>query len=79
MNETSYKPMTVTDWILTMIILALPLVNIVALIIWAVSPATQPSKRTYAQASIILFAVIFVLAIVAAILIPLFAHTAGSV
>ena len=41
------------DWIVTIILTAIPLVNIVMLIIWAVTDDTHPSKKTWAQAQLI--------------------------
>ncbi len=75
MNNTEYKPLTIGNWILTLIILAVPLVNIIMLIVWAASGATHPSKKSFAQAYLILFGAIFVIAILAALILPLIAHS----
>ncbi len=56
-NPRSSETISVGDWIVTFIILAIPLVNIGAMLYWAFSGSANPSKRTYAQASLILFAV----------------------
>ena len=74
MNESEYKPMTIGGWIITFIILAIPLINIIMLIVWAAGGTTHPSKKTYAQANLVLFAVVFCLAILAALILPLFTH-----
>jgi hypothetical protein len=74
MNGTEYKPLSIGDWIITLIILAIPIVNIIMLIVWAVSGSTHPSKKSYAQASLIIFGAIFGIAILAALILPLFAH-----
>jgi uncharacterized protein involved in cysteine biosynthesis len=52
--DTTYKPLSLGDWIVTFILLAIPIVNLVMLFVWALSGGTHPSKRTYAQASLIL-------------------------
>jgi Na+/melibiose symporter-like transporter len=52
--DTTYKPISLGDWIVTFILLAIPVVNIVMLFVWALSGGTHPSKKTYAQASLIL-------------------------
>ncbi len=61
------RPLTVGDWIVTFIILAIPLLNVIMLLVWALSGNTHPSKRSYAQATIIIFlfffAVFFVIAV----------------
>jgi hypothetical protein len=48
---------SVGDWLLTFVLLAVPLVNLVALLYWSFAGAVHPSKRTFAQAGLI-FAVI---------------------
>lgn len=74
MNNTEYKALTIGDWIITLILLAIPLVNIIMLIVWAASSATHPSKKSFAQAALIVYGVIFGIAILAGVLIPLLAH-----
>ena len=76
MNETEYRPLTVGDWIVTMILLVIPLVNLILLIVWAVSGSTHPSKKSFAQAYLIFFGVLFVIGVAAALILPLFAHAA---
>ena len=62
MSSSENKPLSVGDWIITFIILAIPLVNIIAVFVWAFSASTQPSKKSYAQALIIVFIFSIVLA-----------------
>lgn len=71
MNTTENRPVSIGDWILTLILVAIPLVNIVMLIVWAASGSTHPSKKSYAQASLILFGIILGVAILAAFVIPI--------
>jgi Na+/phosphate symporter len=51
--DTTYKPLTLGDWIVTLLLLAIPVVNFVMLFVWALSGGTHPSKKTYAQATLI--------------------------
>lgn len=53
--------MTLGQWILTIIITLIPCVNLVMLIVWAVSSNTNPSKKTWAQAQLIITVVIAIL------------------
>ena len=62
MNEN--KPVSVGDWIITFILLGIPVVNLIMLIYWAVSSTTNPSKQNYARAALIIGAVVIVLAII---------------
>lgn len=74
MNNTEYKALTIGDWIITLILLAIPLVNIIMLIVWAASSGTHPSKKSFAQAALIVYGVIFGIAILAGVLIPVLTH-----
>ena len=49
------KPLTFGDWMVTILVLAVPLVNVVALIYWAASSGTNVTKQNYARASIAWF------------------------
>ncbi|HJP98224.1 MAG TPA: hypothetical protein VJ862_06630 [Rhodanobacteraceae bacterium] len=54
-------PVSVGDWILTLIVLAIPLVGIVMLFVWGFSSGTNPSKQNYCRAALILAAILLVL------------------
>jgi heme/copper-type cytochrome/quinol oxidase subunit 2 len=64
----SCAPITVGQWIITFILLAIPVVNIVLLFIWVFDSDTNPSKKSFAKASHIIMAVLFVVSIISAIL-----------
>ncbi|ADI13294.1 hypothetical protein [Truepera radiovictrix] len=49
-----FDVISVGNWLLTLVLLAIPLVNLVALLYWAFAGAVHPSKRTFAQAGLIL-------------------------
>jgi NADH:ubiquinone oxidoreductase subunit K len=61
--------MTVKDWIITMIISAIPLLNIVMLFVWAFGDNTNLNKKSFARASLILAAIGIVLYIALIVLI----------
>ena len=63
MDNRSYTPMTIGNWLITFIVLALPLVGIIMQFVWAFSGDTHPSKRTFCQASLIMLGAMIVLAI----------------
>lgn len=58
--QESY-PVSVGDWIVTMIIMAIPLVNIVMLFVWGFSDNTKLSKANWAKATLIFMAIMLVL------------------
>ena len=74
MSDSEYKPVTVGNWIITLVLVAIPLVNVIMLIIWAVAASTHPSKRTFATAYLVLIAILFVIGLFAAIILPNFVH-----
>jgi hypothetical protein len=61
---TNYKPMSIGDWLITFLIQAIPLVGIIMLFVWAFGDGTHPSKKTWAQASLIFALIMFVLVII---------------
>ena len=64
-NQTAqYKPITVGDWMITILIMIIPVVNIVMLFVWGFSSTTHPSKANWAKASLLWFAIIIVLYII---------------
>jgi membrane protein YdbS with pleckstrin-like domain len=63
--EKHYQPLTVKDWMITILITAIPLVNLIMFFVWAFGDNTHPSKSNWAKASLIWFAIIIVLYIIA--------------
>ena len=61
---SSYQPMSIGDWIITFIITYIPLVGFIMLFVWAFGDGTHPSKKTWAQATLILMVVGVILAII---------------
>ena len=55
---------TIGDWIVTFILMAIPLVNIIMIFVWAFSSSTPVSKANWAKAVLILWLIVFVLAFV---------------
>ena len=49
--------LSVGDWILTLIVLAVPLVNVVMYLYWAFSSSAHPTRRNFSRASLVLFAI----------------------
>jgi len=55
------SPITLGDWIITLIVLAIPIVGIVMLFVWGFSSGTHPSKQNYCRAVLIIALAMFVL------------------
>jgi len=62
--SSNYKPLTIGDWLITFLIQAIPLVGFVMLFVWAFGDGTHPSKKSWAQASLIFALIMIVLVII---------------
>ena len=58
------QPLTFGDWMVTTLIMAIPLVNLVAIVYWAASGSTNISKQNFARASIAWFLISLVVVFV---------------
>nr|WP_285854046.1 hypothetical protein [Paenibacillus elgii] len=61
--------MTVKDWLVTMLILIIPVVNLIMLFVWAFGGGANPSKANYAKAALIWMVIAFVLYLIMTFLI----------
>ncbi len=65
--ETLDQPLTgspvmgVKDWLITLIITAIPLVGLIMLFVWAFSDGNNPNKQNFAKAVLLLYLIIIVL------------------
>lgn len=62
--NSTYKPLTLQDWMVTILITFIPLVNIVMYFVWAFGEGTHPSKKTWAQASLLWLVISIVLSMI---------------
>lgn len=53
MEESAYRPVTVGNWLLTYLLMCIPVVNLVLLLVWAFGSETPVSKANWAKASLI--------------------------
>lgn len=65
--EPNAPVISVGDWMVTALIFAIPVVNIIMLFVWAFSDGVNPNKRNYCRASLIWFAIVVVIYIFLAI------------
>jgi phosphoglycerol transferase MdoB-like AlkP superfamily enzyme len=68
MDGQNNEVISVKNWILTMIILAIPLINIIMLFVWSFSGNVNPNKKNYSRATLILLAIALVLSILFVVL-----------
>ena len=78
-SENTEVPMTLGDWMLTLLLLYLPIVNIVMLIIWSVDSKTSATKKHFAWATLIFMGIGIVLSIIfSSIVMAIVASMMGS-
>lgn len=61
MNEQ--QPVSVGNWMLTILIMAIPLVNLIMLLVWAFSSGTPLSKSNWAKATLLWMVIMIVIGV----------------
>ena len=61
---TVTNEVSVGDWIVTILITAIPIVGLIMLFVWAFGDSAPPSKKNWAIATLIWYAIMIVLMIV---------------
>lgn len=59
--EDQAPVVSIGDWVLTILILALPLINIIMLFVWAFGGGTNKTKANFAKANLIWMVIAIVL------------------
>ncbi len=57
LNQPQQQPLSVGDWIVTLLVTAIPLVGLIMLFIWAFGNDTNINKANWAKAALIMFAI----------------------
>ena len=60
-REKDHQVMSVSDWFVTQLLMIIPLVNLILLIVWAVSSTGNRNRANWAKASLIWVAIGIVL------------------
>ncbi len=64
MDQNNAPVVRVGDWVLTILLLAIPIVNLVMLFVWGFGGGANPSKANFAKASLIWMLIGIVLTII---------------
>ena len=64
MENQETTVMSVKDWVITILIAAIPLVGFIMLFVWGFGSGTNPNKANWATAALIWFAIFTVLYVV---------------
>ncbi|HPJ21906.1 MAG TPA: hypothetical protein PLP30_10105 [Clostridia bacterium] len=62
--ERSYQVMTMGDWFVTLLILAIPIVNFIMLFVWGFGSNDKPSRANYCKLSLLLMLIVVVVWII---------------
>ncbi len=57
----SYPVISTKDWLITLVIAAIPVVNIIMLFVWSFGENTHPVKANWAKASLLFMAILLAL------------------
>ena len=60
-NQNTAPVMSVKEWVITLIITALPIIGIIMLFVWAFSSGNNPNKSNWAKGALVLAAIMIVL------------------
>ena len=60
----AYQPITIGEWLITFIITSIPLVGFIMLFVCAFGDGAHPSKKTWAQAYLVIMVLVIVLMII---------------
>ena len=64
MDQNNAPVIRVGEWVLTILLLAIPIVNLVLLFVWGFGGGANPSKANFAKASLIWMAIGIVLTVI---------------
>ena len=67
-NYNNFEPksdevVSIKEWLITILILCIPIVNIVMIFVWAYGNGTKTSKSNYFKATLIMFVISFLIII----------------
>jgi sterol desaturase/sphingolipid hydroxylase (fatty acid hydroxylase superfamily) len=68
MENQNNQPVRTVDWVLTLLITAIPLVGFVMLFVWAFGNNTNPSKANWAKATLVWIAMAIAVYIIFAVI-----------
>ncbi|RAR47539.1 hypothetical protein [Flavobacterium lacus] len=58
LDNSNQKPMSVKDWLITLLIMAIPLVGFIMLFVYAFSDSENVNKKNWAKAQLIMLAIV---------------------
>ncbi|MGM0581993.1 MAG: hypothetical protein ACQETL_15020 [Bacteroidota bacterium] len=79
-NPENTSPLSTKDWLITLIITAIPIIGFIMLFVWAFSGGTNVNKANWAKAALLLMAILIALSFLISLIfgVGLFALVNGS-
>lgn len=77
-SATEVHLLSVSEWLVTLLVLSIPLVNVVMLFVWGFGGGAHPTRRNFARATLILYGILFGIMLIFVAL-GLFAGTASGI
>ncbi|HSH26909.1 MAG TPA: hypothetical protein VK972_03930 [Wenzhouxiangella sp.] len=68
MQDQQHAPVSLGNWMLTLFLTFIPLVNLIMLLVWAFSSATPPSKANWAKAALLWMVIAIAFSIVVSLI-----------
>jgi len=60
-NQTNSNALSVKDWLITLIIAAIPIVGFIMLFVWGFGSGTNENKANWAKAALLFFVIVIAL------------------
>lgn len=60
-GQPALRPLSVKDWLITLVLTAIPIVGLILLFYWGFSDDTHPSKENWAKAALLFYLILIVL------------------
>jgi chromate transport protein ChrA len=67
-ENQNQKPLSVKDWLVTLLLMAIPIVGIVLLFVYAFGSNENVNRQNWAKAQLIMLAIVLVLVVLALII-----------
>lgn len=61
--EPSYEPLSIADWLVTLLLSFVPILNVFMYLFWAFGTSVHPSKKNWAKANLIIWTVLIIISI----------------
>ena len=63
LESSNQKPLSVKDWLITLLLMAIPVVGIVLLCVYAFGSNQNPNRQNWAKAQLIMLAIVLALVV----------------